>query len=465
MNTTIEIGSIKPRIRFVATGENKSFDFSFRIFSINDLDVYINDILQDSGYVVTVSPNSIGGNITFNTPPAEGSIITINRNLDIKRTTDFSESKAFRSKMLNHEFDYQTACLEQLSDNLDRTMSFPPYSVDKTNATFPIPVAGSAIVWNNEGTALTNSKINMAEFDKIADQILEVKNTIYSDIELIKEASESIDDIQNKADADLSNTGLISNCILSAPNDFLNTQNNTINLKGKTSVLIPNGRNQNQSLNNIAYLCPNDQSFEHQNTSTKGEDIIFVSNDDTIFHTPQTNVYYSNSLPQNLNTTAYWFNPKDNLWRQTSDSGTSWQEKNIAPIGSYTYENGSVLAINPHSPASIVLSPNGYADVVIDSWQSGSSWYRKYKSGWIEQGGTNSGLNTNSSITINFLVACTPLEISLTRTNPANASMTNSQVQARDITKTSMLVQNGLNGGNGANLASINWKISGIIGA
>jgi hypothetical protein len=42
-------------------------------------------------------------------------------------------------------------------------------------------------------------------------------------------------------------------------------------------------------------------------------------------------------------------------------------------------------------------------DFVVESWRSndGSSWYRKYRSGWIEQGGIYSGVN-DAVITFNI---------------------------------------------------------------
>ncbi|MCL2748640.1 MAG: hypothetical protein FWE50_01040 [Alphaproteobacteria bacterium] len=39
-------------------------------------------------------------------------------------------------------------------------------------------------------------------------------------------------------------------------------------------------------------------------------------------------------------------------------------------------------------------------DYVIDSGTVGNSWYRKYKSGWIEQGGKAIGTSTSSGVTI-----------------------------------------------------------------
>ena len=43
------------------------------------------------------------------------------------------------------------------------------------------------------------------------------------------------------------------------------------------------------------------------------------------------------------------------------------------------------------------------ADYVVERYQNGTNWYRKYKSGWIEQGGTKAYTSNNATITLTFL--------------------------------------------------------------
>lgn len=51
--------------------------------------------------------------------------------------------------------------------------------------------------------------------------------------------------------------------------------------------------------------------------------------------------------------------------------------------------------------------PSAY-DYVVQTYKSGTNWYRKYKSGWVEQGGYDTGLvgsgANDSSETYTFLV-------------------------------------------------------------
>ena len=167
MSNHIKIQGTSPRIQYVADGNLTSYEFPFAIFKTSDIDVYFNDKVQDSDtYTVTMSKNIEGGEISFETAPTSGTIITIVRNLAIKRTTTFQEGGALRAKVLNKEFDYQMACQQQIADSLNRSMVLPPYAVDTdVDLTLPTPSAGKAIVWNKDGTNLENSAVKINELE------------------------------------------------------------------------------------------------------------------------------------------------------------------------------------------------------------------------------------------------------------------------------------------------------------
>ena len=147
-------------VHYIADGEVQEFNFNFQIFEAGDLDVYLDETLTDSGYNVTINENSYGGKVVFAEPPSNGTRITIIRNLEIKRTSDFQEGGAFRAKVINHELDYQVATLEQLDEKIGRSMIYPPYAQEGVSTSLPLPSAGKALVWNQEASALTNSLIN-----------------------------------------------------------------------------------------------------------------------------------------------------------------------------------------------------------------------------------------------------------------------------------------------------------------
>ena len=175
----IKLHGVKPRIQYVADGTLTTYEFPFVIFTNTDIQVYLNDILQTpETYTVSGVKNTNGGSITFMMPPTNGTIITITRDLSIERTTDFQEGGALRADTLNDEFDYQTACLQQVADSINRSMVLPPYATDtNVDLTLPTPSAGKAIVWNSDGTNLENSVVEV--------------NALESTLRTYKESAES----------------------------------------------------------------------------------------------------------------------------------------------------------------------------------------------------------------------------------------------------------------------------------
>lgn len=170
MSETLEIGSVKPRIRYEGDGTTTEFSFAFTIFDETDVDVYADDALLTEGY--SVSRETQGGRVIFDKAPAAGTIITLYRSLELKRTTNFQEVGPFRTSKVNLEFDYQLACMEQLQDTISRTVTFPPYAPTQLNVALPMPVPGKAIIWNAEGNSLQNSTIEIEKLTTCYDDVL-----------------------------------------------------------------------------------------------------------------------------------------------------------------------------------------------------------------------------------------------------------------------------------------------------
>lgn len=96
------------------------------------------------------------------------------------------------------------------------------------------------------------------------------------------------------------------------------------------------------------------------------------------------------------------------------------------------------------------------ADAVIDyqmpTADNGYTWYRKYKSGWVEQGGN---VNGGTSQTATF-----PIEMADTHYTVAygNVSGTYEQVRTSARTTTSITIRNANNSGT----VSTDWQVSGL---
>ena len=100
--------------------------------------------------------------------------------------------------------------------------------------------------------------------------------------------------------------------------------------------------------------------------------------------------------------------------------------------------------------------------------ENGYTWYRKYASGWVEQGGRNSGSNATGSNTFSIEMADTSYNVQITRLYPTTADDPASiSIQARNLTTTSFqgrqTYATAASGGTGSgNSYAYCWEVKGM---
>jgi hypothetical protein len=152
MDTHIKIGDVSPRIQYTANGTQVQFTYPFAIFQNADLQVYLNEDLQGSGYTIMGAGDSAGGTVEFDSAPSTSVTVTLARRLAIQRTSDFQESGAFRSKVINDELDYLSAALQQVSDDQSRSVQMAITESASVDTTLPSPRANGVLAWNSLGS-------------------------------------------------------------------------------------------------------------------------------------------------------------------------------------------------------------------------------------------------------------------------------------------------------------------------
>lgn len=158
--TDIAINDISPRIQYEADGATTEFSYPFVIFEDSDLLVYLNDTLQTSGYTVSGAGVEGGGDVTFDTEPEDGVIVTLVRLVPEERTTDFAEGGAFRAAVINDELDRIVCMVQQLREDVSRSVARPATSTATASLALPDPAAGKALKWNAAGDGLANSAVD-----------------------------------------------------------------------------------------------------------------------------------------------------------------------------------------------------------------------------------------------------------------------------------------------------------------
>ena len=95
MTDHIKMPGIEPIVRYVANGTQTEFEYPFPVFASEDLKIYFDGAVQYAGFDVEDAGNTEGGNVSFDLAPANGIIVTLQRDLPLERMTDFLEGGDF----------------------------------------------------------------------------------------------------------------------------------------------------------------------------------------------------------------------------------------------------------------------------------------------------------------------------------------------------------------------------------
>lgn len=115
------------KIQYTANGTNTVFAFPYSFFAETDLEVYIGDTLQTSGYTVSAVGGSFrnGGNVMFSSAPAASSIVTIVRVLPLTQQTDYEDFSSFPADTFENDLDRAIMIAAQLEEKISRQMVAP----------------------------------------------------------------------------------------------------------------------------------------------------------------------------------------------------------------------------------------------------------------------------------------------------------------------------------------------------
>ncbi|AWJ91403.1 hypothetical protein Sp245p_16285 (plasmid) [Azospirillum baldaniorum] len=121
----IQIDDNEPRRSYDVGAPQTAFVIPFPFFSAADIRCSVGGLeLASDGFSVTGAGQSAGGSLVLATPAAN-TVVTIWRDVAIKRTSDFPDSGPLRVSVLNTDLDRLTAINQQLNDKLNRSLRLP----------------------------------------------------------------------------------------------------------------------------------------------------------------------------------------------------------------------------------------------------------------------------------------------------------------------------------------------------
>ncbi|ECA4811360.1 hypothetical protein ELP00_14615 [Salmonella enterica subsp. enterica serovar Kiambu] len=90
---------------YIANGSTTVFPYRFLLTQASDLRVTANGKTISSGFSVSGEGNQSGGQVTFSTPPINGTKIAILRNIPLRRDTEYQDNGDLLASTINADFD------------------------------------------------------------------------------------------------------------------------------------------------------------------------------------------------------------------------------------------------------------------------------------------------------------------------------------------------------------------------
>lgn len=114
-----------PYIIYNANGLTTVFPFEFYVISASDIQVTFNGVEITTGYSVSGVGNTGGGDVTFITPPAAGTVVMIERVVPTFRLTDYQDNGDLLADTVNKDFDRLWMAIQRYGIHLGLALRRP----------------------------------------------------------------------------------------------------------------------------------------------------------------------------------------------------------------------------------------------------------------------------------------------------------------------------------------------------
>ena len=145
-------------ISHASDGVQTVFPYNFRIDDETHAKVYVDDVEQSTGWTIDGIGGDAGGNVTFATAPAEGTV-TIQRQVPITQEVDYDPYGPFPSQTHEGALDKLTMITQQLQEQVSRATLAPVSDDGTTDYTLPTYDAGKFLQWDIIEKKLVNGTI------------------------------------------------------------------------------------------------------------------------------------------------------------------------------------------------------------------------------------------------------------------------------------------------------------------
>lgn len=163
-----------PINQYTASNGQTEFSFTFYIFATSDIKVYVNDVLKTitTDYVVRKSDGGAigssdlpldGGKIIFNVGLSSGAKVSLNRDIPVERSTQFTTGGGFFADNLNTELTRILAIQQQITRDISRSFRLAPSDAEGGSLQLPTNRADNILAFDASGNLIL---YKLADIDK-----------------------------------------------------------------------------------------------------------------------------------------------------------------------------------------------------------------------------------------------------------------------------------------------------------
>ena len=149
-------------VSYTGNGSQTVYPFNFKIFTDDNLKVYVDNVLQVivTDYTNTNNGDETGGEVTFITAPAAGSEILVERILKFQQLLDLIEYDRFPAESVESALDYIVMLTQQNDDAIGRALKADPDMPTDVDLVVPVPGAGQFFKYSDDGKGIETADIN-----------------------------------------------------------------------------------------------------------------------------------------------------------------------------------------------------------------------------------------------------------------------------------------------------------------
>lgn len=155
------IASTDNKVNYLGDGVLKDFTYAFRMDNDSDMKVYLDSVVQGSGYSIVRGAGDIGGTVTFTTAPILNQKVTLLRKVPYTQETDYQPYDDFPAETHEGSLDKLTMQVQQIDEELSRTTKTAVSDDGTTDFTLPQYDAGKALMWDESTKMMSVSDDNV----------------------------------------------------------------------------------------------------------------------------------------------------------------------------------------------------------------------------------------------------------------------------------------------------------------